>query len=345
MTKRKIITTGGTGYIGSHTAVALQEAGFEVVLMDNLVNSSAEVVDRISRITGSKPLLEIVDLCDEEATKDCFNRHSDAVGIIHFAALKAVGESVAQPTRYYRNNLVSMLHVLEAMHRHDIPNLIFSSSATVYGEPDVLPVTEQTPLQPAASPYGQTKQMNEIMIRDAVHAGEVQRAISLRYFNPVGAHPSALIGELPIGVPNNLMPYITQTAIGIRKELAVFGSDYDTADGTAVRDYIHVMDLAEAHVSALLHQLDGQQADAYDVINLGTGLGSTVLQVIQSFEKVTGLNLNYRLVDRRPGDVAAIYANVDKAAQVLHWHTKRDLDEMTRSAWAWEKYARETLHL
>ncbi|HPG08378.1 MAG: UDP-glucose 4-epimerase GalE [Lewinellaceae bacterium] len=345
MTKPKIITTGGAGYIGSHTAVALQEAGFEVVLMDNLVNSSADVIHRIGRITGKEPLLELVDLCDEQATKNCFSKHSDAVGIIHFAALKAVGESVAQPTRYYRNNLVSMLHVLEAMHQHNIPNLIFSSSATVYGQPDVLPVTEQTPLQPAASPYGQTKQMNEVMIRDAVFAGELKRAISLRYFNPVGAHPTAIIGELPLGIPNNLMPFITQTAIGIRKELAVFGGDYDTIDGTAVRDYIHVMDLAEAHLGALQYQLNGSQSESYDVINLGTGLGSTVLEVIQSFEKVTGINLNYRIVDRRPGDVAAIYANVDKAARVLHWHTQRDLDEMTRSAWAWEKYARETLGL
>ncbi|MCB0654771.1 MAG: UDP-glucose 4-epimerase GalE [Saprospiraceae bacterium] len=343
MTKTKIITTGGAGYIGSHTAVALQEAGFEVVLIDNLSNSNEEVVHQIAKITGTTPRLEKVDLCKEQEAFACFQRHQDAMGVIHFAALKAVGESVAQPTRYYHNNLVSMLHVLEAMQKHNIPNLIFSSSATVYGQPDQLPVTENTPLQEAASPYGQTKQMNEVMIRDAVHAGEIPQAISLRYFNPVGAHDSALIGELPIGIPNNLMPFITQTAIGIRKELAVFGGDYDTPDGTALRDYIHVMDLAEAHVQALQFQLEGKQNEKYDIYNLGTGVGSTVLEVIHSFEKTSGRKLPYRIVDRRPGDVAMIYANVDKAAKSLGWRTQRDLDEMTRTAWKWEQYAREKM--
>lgn len=334
---KKILVTGGAGFIGSHTTVALYEAGYEPVLIDNLSNSRSEVVGWIEQITGQRPTLEVVDLADYKAATRCFESHQDAVGVIHFAALKAVGESVQQPVRYYRNNLDSLLHVLELMGRHEIGNLIFSSSATVYGQPDVLPATEDTPWQAAASPYGATKQMGETIIMDCTYAMAQQKAIALRYFNPIGAHESGLIGELPIGVPSNLMPFITQTAAGLREQLSVFGSDYDTSDGTAVRDYIHVMDIAEAHVVAMDRLIQGDEQDRFEVFNLGTGKGSTVLEVIRSFEKTSGQKLNYVLASRRAGDVEAVYASTDKAAKKLGWQSRYDLDDMTRSAWAWQQ--------
>jgi UDP-glucose 4-epimerase len=334
---KKIIVTGGAGYIGSHTVVALYEAGYEPIIVDNLSNSRADVVERIAKIVGQQAHLDIVDLADAATTADCFTRHSDAVGVIHFAALKAVGESVAKPTEYYRNNLDSLLNVLTQMQDHDIPSLIFSSSATVYGQPDTLPATESTPWQTAESPYGATKQMGETIIHDYIKAGSKPKAIALRYFNPIGAHKSALIGELPLGVPNNLMPYITQTAAGLRDQLSVFGSDYDTSDGTAIRDYIHVVDIAEAHVVAIDRLVGGKEADRFEVFNLGTGRGSTVLEVIQSFEKTSGQKLNYVLAPRRAGDVEAVYASTDKARDILGWQPRYDLDDMTRSAWAWQE--------
>lgn len=334
---KKIIVTGGAGYIGSHTVVALYEAGFEPIIFDNLSNSKAEVVDRIGEITGVRPTLETVDLADADATQACFAKHSDSVGVIHFAALKAVGESVDQPLAYYRNNIDSLLNVIAEISRHDIDQLIFSSSCTVYGQPERLPVTETTPWQTAESPYGATKQMGETIIKDYINSVQVQKAIALRYFNPIGAHHTAKIGELPIGIPNNLMPYITQTAAGLRERLSVFGSDYDTPDGTAIRDYIHVVDLAEAHVAAMQYLIGNPRAQRYDVFNLGTGKGSTVLEVVQSFEKTSGVTLNYTMAPRRAGDIEVVYAATDKARDVLGWTARYGLDDMTRSAWAWQE--------
>ncbi len=343
MGKHKIVLTGGTGYIGSHTAVALLDQGYDLVIVDNLSNSFIEVLESIKEICGKRPQFIELDLCDRAKTSDFFRQHKDAVGIIHFAALKAVGESVQDPLNYYYNNLGSMLHVLQGMQSQNIPNLIFSSSATVYGQPEKLPVTEESPVVPAESPYGNTKQINEEIISEAVHAGQIQKAISLRYFNPVGAHFSGLIGELPIGIPNNLMPFITQTAIGIREKLSVFGGDYNTLDGTAIRDYIHVVDLAEAHVVAIERLIHDKQQRNYEVFNLGTGHGSSVLQVIDSFERVTGVDVPYQIVDRRAGDVESVYANVDKAAKDLKWRTKYNLDDMTNTAWQWEKNYRKKI--
>ncbi|MBK9291429.1 MAG: UDP-glucose 4-epimerase GalE [Bacteroidetes bacterium] len=337
----RILVTGGTGYIGSHTVVELQNKGFEVLIADNLSNSQAWVVDAIGQITGKKPQFELIDLSDRELTADLFARYSDIKGVIHFAAYKAVGESVEKPLMYYRNNLVSLMNILESMAAIGAPNLVFSSSCTVYGQPDVLPVSEQAPIKKAESPYGNTKQISEEIIQDTLRSNNQLRAIALRYFNPIGAHDSALIGELPLGVPNNLVPFITQTAIGIRQQLSVFGDDYNTPDGTAIRDYIHVVDLAQAHVVAVQRMLEGRMKQAFEVFNLGTGTGYSVLDVIKSFERVSGLRLNYKIVGRRPGDVEKVWADPSWSNQELGWKAKRTLDEMTASAWKWEQAYRE----
>jgi UDP-glucose 4-epimerase len=307
--KKKILVTGGTGYIGSHTVVELIEKGFEVVIIDNLYNSEAEVAERIQKITGIKPALEIFDLCDSHKLDEFFHKYNDIAAIIHFAAYKAVGESVSKPLQYYRNNLLSLVNLLEAMKKYGIENFVFSSSCTVYGQPEKLPVTEDAPLQPATSPYGNTKQVGESILRDTTFSDKNIKAIALRYFNPIGAHPSALIGELPRGVPENLVPYITQTAMGLREELKVFGDDYDTPDGSCIRDYLHVVDLARAHVIAVERLLNGKNKKNYEVFNLGTGKGVSVLEAIKSFEKVSGVKLNYRIVGRRQGDIEKIWAD------------------------------------
>ncbi len=336
----KIAVTGGAGYIGSHTVACLQEQGYEVLIIDNLCNSSKEVLNGIATVTGTAPALYEIDLRDFSRLAQLFQAHSDIAAVIHFAALKAVGESVEQPLRYYENNLYALINLLRCMQQYQVPNLIFSSSATVYGEPDSLPIEEHHPVKPATSPYGNTKKIGEDIIRDVSRANEGFNAISLRYFNPIGAHPSGALGERPQGIPNNLMPYITQTAAGLREELQVFGNDYDTKDGTAVRDYIHVVDLAEAHVKALERLLQNEQDDRFEVFNLGTGNGFTVLEVIHSFEKVNGIKLPYRIVDRRSGDVPQTYAATQKANQALRWKAERGLDDMTASAWQWEQQLR-----
>ncbi len=341
MSRKKVIVTGGTGYIGSHTSVELLQADFDVVIIDNLSNSTAEVVDRIAAIANRRPQFEQIDIRYKKELLDFFRRHADASAVIHFAALKAVGESVEKPLVYYENNISGLVNVLSGMHQNNIGNFIFSSSATVYGQPDVLPATEQTAIQPAISPYGNSKQIGEEIILDLVSSNpEQMEAISLRYFNPIGAHPSAGLGELPIGVPNNLMPFITQTAAGVRESLRVFGSDYNTVDGTAVRDYIHVVDLAQAHVVALNRLVNGENETSFELFNLGTGRGFSVLEVIQSFERTTGLKLNYEIVARRAGDAEQIFADTSLAAEKLGWRTKYSLDDMTRTAWAWEKLLR-----
>jgi UDP-glucose 4-epimerase len=335
--KEKILVTGGTGYIGSHTAVELIHSGYEVVIIDDLSNSQQEVLDGIEKITGTRPVFAQFDLCDEAALAAFFGQHGDIKAIIHFAASKAVGESVQKPLLYYKNNILSLILLLEAMQRHNIPNIVFSSSCTVYGQPDTLPVTEATPFKPAESPYGNTKQIGEEILRDNCRAVPATQAISLRYFNPVGAHPSALIGELPQGVPGNLVPFITQTAAGIRQQLLVFGKDYDTPDGSAMRDYIHVVDLAKAHVIAVQRLLKGQQKSNYEFFNLGTGKGLTVLEIIEVFERVNNLKLNYKIVDRRPGDIEKIYADTTLANEALQWRTELGVEEMMRSAWQWQQ--------
>ncbi len=335
----KILVTGGTGYIGSHTVVELQNKGFEVVIVDNLSNSSADIVDNIEKITGVKPLLEVFDLTDFDKTMDFFTRHNDIKGVIHFAAYKAVGESVEKPLMYYRNNLVSLMNILESMIANKVENLVFSSSCTVYGQPDELPVSEKAPIKKAESPYGNTKQISEEIIQDSVKAYDV-KGIALRYFNPIGAHESALIGELPLGVPNNLVPFITQTAIGIRDQLKVFGDDYPTPDGTPIRDYIHVVDLAKAHVIAVNRMIEGKMKKDFEVFNLGTGKGYSVLEVINAFEKTTGQKLNYKIVGRRPGDVIEVWADPTFSNQELGWKAEKGIDEMVLSAWNWEKALR-----
>ncbi|MGE5382005.1 MAG: UDP-glucose 4-epimerase GalE [Omnitrophica WOR_2 bacterium] len=332
----KILVTGGTGYIGSHTVVELQKKGYDVVIVDNLSNSYEYVVDRIALITGKRPEFVNLDLTDTQLTRSFFESHNDLAGIIHFAAFKAVGESTEKPLMYYRNNLVSLINVLEGMKNNHIANLVFSSSCTVYGQPDELPVKETSPIKEAWSPYGNTKQMCEQIIRFAVEA-ENLKSISLRYFNPIGAHESSLIGELPIGVPNNLVPFITQTAIGKRQMLKVFGSDYNTVDGTPVRDYIHVVDLAQAHCVAVDRMISGKSAGDYEIFNLGTGNGFTVLEVIKSFEKVAGQKLNYEIIGRRPGDIEKVWADTSYANEVLGWKAQKNIDEMMQSAWNWEK--------
>lgn len=333
----KILVTGGTGYIGSHTVVELLNAGLEVVIIDDLSNSELFVLDGIEEITGKKPAFAQFDLCDKSALEAFFSEHQDISGIIHFAAKKAVGESVEQPLMYYRNNFDSLLNLLELMAIYKIPNIVFSSSCTVYGQPDKLPVTEATPFQPAESPYGYSKQVCEIMLRDACKADQSLNTIALRYFNPAGAHESGIIGELPKGVPANLVPFITQTAAGIRKELKVFGSDYNTPDGSAIRDYIHVVDLAKAHLVALKRQLKQNQKSNYEFFNIGTGQGNSVLEVVKTFEQVNQLKLNYQIVDRRSGDVENIYADTTLANEELGWTTELSLKDMLTSAWKWQQ--------
>jgi len=334
-----ILVTGGAGYIGSHTTVELQNSGFEVLAVDDLSNSNIEVFDRIEKITGTKPVIEIFNLCDAEKVKDLFNRYT-IEGVIHFAASKAVGESVEKPLLYYRNNLDSLINILEAMVEHQIQNIIFSSSCTVYGQPEKLPVTEATPVKVAESPYGNTKQVSEEILRDASVAHDLLKVISLRYFNPVGAHESTLIGELPIGVPQNLMPFITQTASGLREKLSVFGSDYDTPDGTAIRDYIHVTDLGRAHISALNRLLNNRNKSRMEYFNVGAGNGYSVLEVIDSFKRSTGEELKYEIVDRRAGDIEQIWADTTFANKELEWKAEFGIDDMTSSAWRWEQTLR-----
>lgn len=336
----KILVTGGTGYIGSHTVVELQNKGYEVVIVDNLSNSSLDVLDNIARITGIRPLFEQFDLTDAELTSSFFSRHADIRGIIHFAAFKAVGESVEQPLKYYHNNLVSLINILNGMIANKISNIVFSSSCTVYGQPEVLPAREDTPVQKAISPYGNTKQISEEMITDT-SLNQPIRAILLRYFNPIGAHESAIIGELPLGVPNCLMPYITQTAIGIRPFLRVWGNDYNTPDGTAIRDYIHVVDLAKAHVVAVERIAGNKMKKPVEIFNLGTGNGFSVLEVIQSFERSTGVKLDYEIRERRPGDIEQVWADTEFANRELGWKAEKTLDEMTLSAWKWELALKE----
>lgn len=331
----KILVTGGTGYIGSHTVVELQKSGYEVVIVDNLSNSYENVVDNIEKISGIRPVFEKFDLTDSAKTKAFFEKHPDLDGVIHFAAFKAVGESVQNPLMYYHNNLQSLVNLSEGMLAKKISNLVFSSSCTVYGQPDELPVTEKAPVKEAWSPYGHTKQISESIIRNVAAVSELQ-GILLRYFNPIGAHESALIGELPIGVPNNLVPFITQTAAGIRESLSVFGDDYNTHDGTAVRDYIHVVDLAKAHVVAVDRLLNKKNDEQVEIFNLGTGNGFSVLDVIKSFEKVSESKLNYKIVERRPGDVEQVWADTNRANEVLGWKAEKDIDDMMLSAWNWQ---------
>lgn len=332
----KILVTGGTGFIGSHTVVELQNKGYEVIIVDNLSNSEIGVLDNIEKITGIRPTFEKFDLADSGLTRDFFAKNKDIAAIIHFAAFKAVGESVAKPLKYYQNNLFSLINILNGMRDNEIINIVFSSSCTVYGQPDELPVKETSPIKEAFCPYGNTKQISEAIIRDTIAVTKL-KAIALRYFNPIGAHPSALIGELPIGVPNNLMPYITQTAIGKREFLRVFGNDYNTPDGTPIRDYIHVVDLAQAHVVAVDRMLNGKTKKALEIFNLGTGNGFSVLEVINSFEKTSGKKLNYKIVERRQGDVEKVWADTTFANQELGWKAALSLDDMTFSAWKWEQ--------
>ena len=341
--KKQILVTGGTGYIGSHTVVELIENGYDVVIIDNLYNSEAEVIDRISKITGTTPPLEVFDLCDESLLDSFFRKYKNIDGIIHFAAYKAVGESVHKPLEYYRNNLVSLMNLLGQMKRNDIPAFVFSSSCTVYGQPEKLPVSEDSPIQPAVSPYGNTKQIGEEIIRDTVTSSPGIRAIALRYFNPIGAHPSGLIGELPRGVPENLVPYITQTAYGLRDELKVFGDDYDTPDGSCIRDYLHVVDLAKAHVAAVDRLISEKNKSAFEIFNLGTGTGVSVLEAIKSFERATGVKVKCRITGRREGDIEKIWADPALANSELGWKTVSTLDEALRTAWEWEKFIRNTI--
>lgn len=335
----RILVTGGTGYIGSHTCVELMNAGYEVLIADNLSNSNIEVLDGIESITGKRPEFEKIDLCDASKVDELFSNYSiDA--IIHFAALKAVGESVEIPLEYYHNNLESLINLLKAMQKHAVPSLVFSSSCTVYGQPDVLPVTENAPIKIALAPYGKTKQICEEIMQDSIHAIPSIKGIALRYFNPVGAHKSAMIGELPIGVPLNLVPFVTQTVAGVREKLSVFGSDYNTPDGTAIRDYIYVCDLALAHVVAVERLLDNKNKKAFEVFNLGTGDGVSVMEIIKTFEKATGQKINYEIVARREGDIEKVWADTTFANDELGWKAETPLDEILASAWEWEKKIR-----
>mgnify|MGYP002621619147 CR=1 FL=1 len=337
----KILVTGGTGFIGSHTVVELQEAGFEVIIVDNLSNSKIEVVDNIGRITGKTPEFENFDLSNRGETLSFFLRHRGEIdAVIHFAAFKAVGESVSKPLEYYRNNVGSLINILEAMKLSGVKHLVFSSSCTVYGQPDKLPVTESTPRRPAESPYGNTKSVNEDIIRDYCHAEKDINGIALRYFNPIGAHPSALIGESPVGIPNNLVPYITQTAAGVRKELSIFGNDYDTPDGTPIRDYIDVCDLSKAHVVAIRRLLDGKNKSNYEFFNIGTGRGLSVLELVNAFKKSTGAPLPYKIVGRRAGDIEKIWAETTLANNELGWKATVPIEETLLNAWKWEKKCR-----
>ena len=342
--KQTILVTGGTGFIGSHTTVELQQAGYDVVIVDNLSNSKADVVDGIERITGIRPAFEKVDLRDKEATEAVFKKYPAITGIIHLAASKAVGESVEKPLLYYRNNIISLVNLLELMPQYNVKGIIFSSSCTVYGQPtpENLPVTEEAPIQKALSPYGNTKQINEEIITDYIHSGAPIKSIILRYFNPIGAHPSAEIGELPNGVPMNLIPFVTQTAIGVRKQLKIFGNDYNTPDGTCIRDYIYVVDLAKAHVAAMARVLDADVADAAnpEVFNIGTGNGVSTLEVVEGFEKATGVKVNWAYAPRREGDIEKVWGNVDKANKVLGWKADTPLEDVLASAWKWQEKLR-----
>ena len=335
----KILVTGGLGFIGSHTVVELQNEGFEVVAIDNLSNSSIEVLDGIEKITGKKPIFENIDLREKSAVQNFFKKHQDIIGVIHFAASKAVGESVENPLLYYENNINSLVYVLQELANLPQANFIFSSSCTVYGQAEKMPITEDASVQPANSPYGNTKQIGEEIINDVAKVTNIN-AVLLRYFNPIGAHSSAEIGELPIGVPQNLVPYITQTGIGIREELSVNGNDYPTPDGTCIRDYIHVVDLAKAHVVALQRLMNKQNLEKVETFNLGTGKGSSVLEVINAFEKVSGQKIPYKIVGRREGDVISAYANTDKANKVLGWKAAFSLEDSLASAWKWEQKVR-----
>ena len=335
--KERILVTGGTGYIGSHTVVELQNSGYDVVIVDNLSNSSADVVDNIEKVSGIRPAFEKLDCLDLEGMDKLFTKYPGIKGIIHFAASKAVGESVQKPLLYYRNNLVSLINLLELMPKHGVEGIIFSSSCTVYGQPDVLPVTEEAPIKKAESPYGNTKQINEEIIRDTVASGSPINAIMLRYFNPIGAHPTALIGELPNGVPQNLLPYVTQTAMGIREKLSVFGDDYDTPDGSCIRDYIYVVDLAKAHVVAIRRLLDGKNKANYEYFNIGTGNGLSVLGLIKAFEKATGEKVIYKIVGRRAGDIEKVWADTTLANQELGWKAEVPIEETLANAWKWQQ--------
>lgn len=336
----KILVTGGTGYIGSHTVVELLEEGMEVVIIDNLSNSERKVLKGITSITGKEPHFEEVDLRDRGASFGVFERHTDIAAIIHFAAFKAVGESVAKPLDYYENNLLSLIHLMEAMKKYEVDHMVFSSSCTVYGEPDKLPVAETAPIKKASSPYGNTKQICEEILQDAIATMPGKGVISLRYFNPIGAHESALIGELPIGIPGNLVPFITQTAAGIRECLSVYGDDYNTPDGSAVRDYINVVDLAKAHVAAIRRLLDREQKSEFEVFNLGTGRGLSVFEIIKAFERSTGQSLSYKVVGRREGDIEKVYADTSFANSELGWKAEKGIEETLLSAWKWEKKIR-----
>jgi len=330
--KKKILVTGGLGFIGSHTVVCLHEAGYEPIIIDNLSNSLMSAMDGILSLIGYKPTFINADVNDKIALSNLIESHKPEA-IIHFAAFKAVGESVEKPLMYYQNNLGGLISVLEVMQQHNLSNLVFSSSCTVYGEPNIVPISESTTTKPAQSPYGATKQMGEIILNDNSTWCNTQ---CLRYFNPIGAHPTAALGELPLGIPNNLIPYLTQTAAGIRKELTVFGSDYDTSDGTCIRDYIHVMDLADAHVKAVERLLNQQQLESFEVFNIGTGKGFSVLEVIHSFEKENKITVPHKIGPRRPGDVVKVWADTSKVENVLGWKAKRGLDEMMRDAWNWQ---------
>lgn len=332
---RRVLVAGGAGYIGSHTTVELIAAGYDVIVVDNFSNSDASSLEGIARITGVSPTFVEADCCDKEAMRRVFEAH-DFDSVIHFAAFKAVGESVAEPMKYYRNNILSLVNILELMREYGRKNVVFSSSATVYGDADVLPVTEMTPRKPATSPYGNTKQMSEDILRDMVHATEGLQGIALRYFNPIGAHPSAHIGELPRGVPNNLVPYITQTAAGVRECLSIFGDDYPTPDGSCLRDYIDIVDLARAHVLAIGRMVEGRSKARYEVFNVGTGRPVSVFELVKGFEQANNLKLNYRVAARREGDVTAIWADTSLANEELGWHAERELGETLKAAWAWE---------
>ncbi len=336
----KILVTGGTGFIGSHTVVELQQAGYDVIIVDNLSNSKIEVVDNIEKITGKRPEFENFDLSNRADVMSFFLRHKDIDATIHFAAFKAVGESVFKPLEYYRNNLNSLMNILEAMNATGVKNLVFSSSCTVYGQPEHLPVTEGTPRLPATSPYGNTKAVNEDIMRDFCHAEASFKCLALRYFNPIGAHPSSLIGESPVGVPNNLVPFITQTAAGLRKELSIFGDDYNTPDGTCIRDYIDVVDLSKAHVVAIRRLLENKNKANYEYFNIGTGNGLSVMQLVNAFMKATGVNLPYKIAPRRAGDIEKIYADTTLANNELGWKAEVPIEETLLNAWNWEKKCR-----
>ena len=337
MAKLKILVTGGTGYIGSHTSIELINEGFDVVIADDLSNSSIDMLDGIEKITGVRPFFEQFDLCDKDKVKALFTKHPDIEAIIHFAAYKAVGESVQKPLMYYRNNLVSLINLLNIINETSSIGLVFSSSCTVYGQPDKLPVTETAPIKKANSPYGNTKQISEEIIQDSIVANSSINAIALRYFNPIGAHESGLIGELPIGIPQNLIPYVTHTAIGLRESLSVFGKDYNTKDGSCIRDYIHVVDLAKAHVVAIKRLINKKNKHNFEIFNLGTGQGVSVLEIIEAFQKSTGVKLNYKIVDRRPGDVEQVWADTSFANEELGWKAESSLEQTLLSAWKWEK--------